>query len=282
MRVNNNLRELLGDFSFQIDTNMIGKLNKEKKKKFGNDLWRICQEENLRNLIEEAEEHIKEAIQKKTHTVVRETDGEKIKIDKVVIIDCENVFHSSQFNIDEMIEMIIGLINKGYFVFLIKHRFIELSNFKSQTSGEQKRKITQYTRIIEKGDEGSFLDDFFIILLSVIAKKSGEYKYPSFMTKRNVDVINRKIFKKSFKKCKKFLKGSSIFSEAENSDRETKKLFIDNLKNVELNHPNNFIISLDKFTWLKFSNMNSISMFSQNNNAGPAPNNRETNINRNE
>jgi len=244
--INDNLKKFLGDFSFEIID--------EKKKTFSADLAELNREGMINELIKEANMYL-------------EKSKKSIK-KKIVIIDGENLLRYTIFNARQTKELIINLIKKDYFVFILRHNENPLPNFKKLTK-EENELLNKYMVEIHKGEKGSMIDDFFVLLLSVLAHKSKYYSVPTFLFNSK-----KKDFKRSFVNAKSFKQGTASLEE-----EIIGKNFFNNLSNVNIDHPNNLILTLDKFKWCILSKQNKMKIISienndsslySNNSAGPA------------
>ena len=244
--INDNLKKFLGDFSFEIID--------EKKKTFSADLAELNREGIINELIKEANMYL-------------EKSKKSIK-KRIVIIDGENLLRYKIFNAQQTKELIINLIKKDYFVFILRHNQNPLPNFKKLTK-EENELLNKYMVEIHKGEKGSMIDDFFVLLLSVLAHKSKYYSVPTFLIN-----LKEKDFKRSFVNAKSFKQGTRSLQNKIIGNK-----FFNNLSNVNIKHPNNLILTLDNFKWCKLSEQNTMKITSienndsslySNNSAGPA------------
>jgi len=244
--INDNLKKFLGDFAFEIID--------EKKKTFSADLAVLNREGMINELIKEANMYL-------------EKSKKSIK-KKIVIIDGENLLRYKIFKPNKTKELIINLIKKGYFVFILRHNQNSLTNFKELTKDENEL-LNKYMVEIHKGERGSMIDDFFVVLLSVLAHKSKYYSVPTFLIN-----LKEKDFKRSFVNAKSFKQGTRSLQNKIIGNK-----FFNNLSNVNIKHPNNLILTLDNFKWCKLSEQNTMKITSienndsslyLNNSAGPA------------
>jgi hypothetical protein len=243
--LNIQLKKTLDDYAFEVKE----EIKDERNINFKTDLHYLISPTILQSLVKEATNYIKIAI--------------KSSRQNIVIIDGENLLHNTILNKNKCIKLCLSLLNKNYFVFILRHTNSPLnihnwSEFKKY-KGENKKLLNDCIKEINKGVAGSMLDDFFVVLLSVIAHKSTKYRVPNFLTNLTI-----KEFKKSFTKMEFFQLGTTSMK-----NQETQNNFINNLANETINHPNNLILSLDKFKWLEIkSYRNEYSML--NNEAGAA------------
>ena len=264
--LNINLSKLLGIYKFEVKDE--GKKPHEAYINFMKDLQYLNTPGILYTLVKEAYGYIN-----------------KVNKENIVIIDGENLLYECNSTVYDIKmnarlyarDLILDLIQKNYFVFILRHtktktkmpnilewecvkkppkpqgiKKVKESMIKKQSTFEGKyppidgltRDLLHRHMIeINKGISGSMLDDFFVVLLSVIAHKSTKYGVPKFLTK-----LTNLEFPNSFEVMDDFQKGSDFM---DNNNKRQK--FKNNLANKTIQHPNNLILSLDKFKWLEIA-----------------------------